>query len=202
MVRDNFKGILEWFPELTSVRKEMLTTPPPDHYTTPHSTEDAVCKAVNSRCEEKFSSPFSIESILKKNSLSALCCKASPLSEESSVSVEQKPNWSTERTVGLKRKVTCDYSPVDTHHVQCTGDSYNSYTTVGSSTAHGLTGNDAARPTKRKRMILMTPPSQQEKFNHCKTYLAMIAFILQDAPAKMLTFSQVRNTNPSHKLTV
>ena len=111
MVRRHFKGILEWFPELTSVRKEMLTTPlpSPDHYTTLLSPEDAACKAVISRCEAKFSSSFSIDSILKK-------AKASPLSEESSVSVkvEQKPNWSAERTVGTKRKLNWDSSPVDT----------------------------------------------------------------------------------------
>ena len=119
MVRRHFKGIQEWFTELTSIeRKEMMTTPPsPDHYTTLHSSEDEACKAVNSRCEVKFSSSFSIESILKKDSPSGLCCKASPLSEECNVSVkvEQKPDWCTERTVGAKRKLNWDSSPVDTH---------------------------------------------------------------------------------------
>ena len=167
-----------------------------------NSPEDAACKAVNSRCEVKFSSSFSVDSILKKDRPSGLCSKDSPLSEESSLSVrslvEQKPNQSTERTVGLKRKVTWGSSPMDTNRVQCTGDSYSSYTTGGSSADHGLT-NGAVKFSKRKRMILMTPHSQQEKFNHCKTYLAMIAFTLQDSPEKMLTFSQVRE---KHNLTV
>ena len=167
MANHHLKGVLEWFPELTSIeRKEMLTTPLPDHKTTLHSPEDAACKAVINRCEVKFSSSFSIDSILKKDRPSGLCSKASPLSEESSVSVkvEQKSNWSTERTVGLKMKFTWDSSP-------------------------------AARPTKR--MCMSPDPSsatQQERFSECKTYLAMIAFVLEDSPEKMLTFSQVRNT--------
>ena len=124
ILRRHFNRILGWFPELTSVKKEMMTTPPPspDHYTTLHSPEDAACKAVNSRCDVKFSSCFSIDSILKKDSPSGLCCKASPpqsllrrASEESSVSlrVEQKLDWSAKRTVGLKRKLNWDSSPVD-----------------------------------------------------------------------------------------
>ena len=186
MVHRHLKGVLECFPELTSIwRKEMLTTPSPDHHTTLHSPEDAACKAVNSRCEVKFSSSFSVDSILKKDRPSGLCSNASPLSEESSVSVkvEQKSHWSTERTVGLKRKFTWNSSPVDTHHVQCSGDSYSSYT-AGGSTDHA--GDDAARPTKRMCM------SQQKDFNRCKSYFAMIAFVLQHSPEKMLTSGQVR----------
>ena len=175
MVHGHSEGLLGRFPGLTYT----LSTPPsPDHNTTLHSPEDAACKAVNSRCEVKFSSSFSIDSILKKG------CKASPLSEESSVSVkvEQKSNWSTERTVGLKRKFTWDSSP------QGTGDSYSSCTTEGS-TDHA--GDEAARPTKRMCMSLQ---SQQNNFNRCKSYFAMIAFVLQHSPDKMLTSCQVRKT--------
>ena len=188
MARRHLKGVLEWFPEFTSIDRK--TTPPPaDHYTTLHSPEAAACKAVNNRCEVKFSSSFSIDSILKKDSPSGLCCKASPLSEESGLSVkkEQKFNWSTERTVGLKMKFTWDSSPVDTH---------SSNTTGGSSTGHGCTDDGAAaRPTKR---MFMSSATQQERFKECKSYLAMIAFILQNAPEKMLTFGQVRNKEQSH----
>ena len=163
MVRGNFKGILEWFPELNKVTKRMLTTPPPppppDYYT--------ACKAVNSRRELQFSGSFSIDSILKKDSLDSGL--GSPMSEESTGSVEVEPSWSAERTVGLKMKFTWD-----------------------------SLGDDGAATRPTKRMFTMSPDSSnatlQERFRNCKTYLAMIAFALRDAPEKMLTFSQVRNT--------
>ena len=178
-VHRNFGGLLEWFPELTSVKREMLTPPPPDYYTALEALESAPSKAENHRHEGKFCSSFSIDSILKKNySPSGLCCKEEP---GMSIKVEQEPSWCTERTVGLKMKFTWD-SHVDTHHG--TGDGY-SIRTAGGSSDHGL----SPRPTKR---MCRSPLSQQEKFNKCKTYMAMIAFVLQDAPGNMLTFSQVR----------
>ena len=163
----NFKGLLDWFPELSPVKRESTTPPPPppppppDYYTTLHSPE------------VKFSSSFSIDSILKKDlSPSGLMChKASPpRSEEKSsgsVKVEQQDPrwWRTPRSVGQKMKFSWDSSPVDTDH--------------------GL----SPRPAKRR---CVSPLSQQERFNKCKTYMAMIAFVLQDSPGNMLTFSQVR----------
>lgn len=41
--------------------------------------------------------------------------------------------------------------------------------------------------------------SQQRLFRKSTTYLAKIAVVLQDAPDKMLTFTQVRQTPASRK---
>ena len=56
MMHRHMEGILDLFPELTSTDSERKDSP-----------EDAACKAVISRCDVKFSSSFSIESILKKD---------------------------------------------------------------------------------------------------------------------------------------
>ncbi|KAJ0054985.1 hypothetical protein NL108_008702, partial [Boleophthalmus pectinirostris] len=60
MVRRHFRGILEFFPELASKLQTQIQ--PPEKRVSVYSSEDA-CKV---KCKVKFSSPFSIESILRR----------------------------------------------------------------------------------------------------------------------------------------
>ncbi|KAL6099890.1 uncharacterized protein ACO6RY_01611 [Pungitius sinensis] len=87
MVRRHFKGILQLFPELESkVGTNNRSTPEP--LSAPHAPEPAASRDVQIRCEVKFSSPFSIESLLKRDSPSAWASGASP---PSSLPVGQQP---------------------------------------------------------------------------------------------------------------
>ncbi|XP_010789960.1 forkhead box protein Q1-like [Notothenia coriiceps] len=80
MARRHFKGILQLFPELASkVETENLSKASRNCSAVP-SPEPAACRGVQIRCEVKFSSPFSIESLLKRDSPSARASRASPLS--------------------------------------------------------------------------------------------------------------------------
>ncbi|KAL6099891.1 uncharacterized protein ACO6RY_01612 [Pungitius sinensis] len=77
MVRRHFRGILHLFPELESkVGTNNRSTPEP--LSAPHAPEPAASRDVQIRCEVKFSSPFSIESLLKRDSPSARASGASP----------------------------------------------------------------------------------------------------------------------------
>ncbi|GLD65833.1 uncharacterized protein AKAME5_001727600 [Lates japonicus] len=82
----HFKGILHLFPELAS----KLETENEIRPSAPHSPEAAACKAVQIRCEVKFSSPFSIESLLKRDCPSPRPPRPSPLSSVQ-VRAEQQP---------------------------------------------------------------------------------------------------------------
>ena len=76
MVRRHFKGLLQLFPELASKLDAEPRAAPPS----PPSPRSAACGAVQLRCEVKFSGPFSIESLLKRDSPSARTPGAAPLS--------------------------------------------------------------------------------------------------------------------------
>uniref|UniRef100_A0A8C3GAW2 Fork-head domain-containing protein n=1 Tax=Cyclopterus lumpus TaxID=8103 RepID=A0A8C3GAW2_CYCLU len=89
MVRRHFKGLLQLFPELASKVETENTSRPSELCSALHSPEPAACRAVQIRCEVKFSSPFSIESLLKRDSPSARPSRASPLSSVP-VRVEQQ----------------------------------------------------------------------------------------------------------------
>lgn len=132
MVRRHFMGLLQLFPELASkVERENLS----EHCSALYSPEPAACRAVQLRCEVKFSGPFSIESLLRRDSPSAL----------SSVPVraEQQPR-STHRGDGIKR--SCSWDSEEPLLLQAGGSPLCS---TGGSTHHGLTANAAAQPIKR-----------------------------------------------------
>ncbi|XP_078032221.1 forkhead box protein H1-like [Epinephelus lanceolatus] len=93
MVRRHFKGILLLFPELASKVETENTSRPSERCSALHSPEPAACRAVQVKCEVKFSSPFSIESLLKRDSPSARASRASPLCRVP-VRAEQQPGSS------------------------------------------------------------------------------------------------------------
>ncbi|AWP21770.1 putative forkhead box protein H1-like isoform 5 [Scophthalmus maximus] len=103
MVRRHFKGILQLFPELAcQVETERRSRQSKPCSPLP-SPDPAACKAVQIRCEAKFSSPFSIESLLKRDSPSARPSRPSPLS---SVPVRAEQQLGQVRT---KRSLSWDY---------------------------------------------------------------------------------------------
>ncbi|XP_071357049.1 forkhead box protein H1-like [Trachinotus anak] len=152
MVRRHFKGILQLFPELASRVEAENRSRPSEHCSALHSPEPAACKAVQIRCEVKFSSPFSIESLLKRDSPSARPPRASPLSSVQ-VRVEQQ-SWPSHRGVGTKRNLSwdCEERPL----LQASAGS-SPICSTGGSTHHGLTANGAAKPIRR--MHVNTEPS-------------------------------------------
>nr|XP_043908540.1 forkhead box protein H1-like [Solea senegalensis] len=101
MVRRHFKGILQLFPELASKVETEERNGSSEAGSAPRSPEPAACKAVQIRCEAKFSSPFSIESLLKRDSPCDRPSRPSPLSSVQ-VRVEQQPRL-THGQVGTKR---------------------------------------------------------------------------------------------------
>ena len=143
MVRRHFKGILEQSPVWSSPVKI-------ENRPVKLSVTDSPTPAAHhaQKKHEKFSSSFSIESLLRKNCPSnrgprhaspSVVCSAS-------VRAEQLP-WQEERVVGMKRRLSWDCPPVQTHRVPRADDSYCIYTTGGD------IGRDfhaySARPTKR-----------------------------------------------------
>ncbi|XP_044026808.1 forkhead box protein Q1-like [Siniperca chuatsi] len=142
MVRRHFKGILQLFPELASkVETERCSAL--------HSPEPASCKAVQIRCEVKFSSPFSIESLLKRDSPSARASRASPLS-----SVPVRVEHTHGHRVGTQRSFS--WGSEEPLLLQASAGS-SSICSAGGSTHHGLTANGASKPIKR--MHVCTEPS-------------------------------------------
>ncbi|XP_056277074.1 forkhead box protein Q1-like [Pseudoliparis swirei] len=144
MVRRHFKGLLQLFPELASKVETENTSRPPELCSVLHAPEPAACRAVQIRCKVKFSSPFSIESLLKRDSPSARPSGASPLSSVP-VTVEQQAGpthrlggtkrsfrWDSEEPLGLQASAAC--SPI------CS---------TGGSTPHILAAHGAAQPISR-----------------------------------------------------
>lgn len=144
MVRRHFKGLLQLFPELASKVETENTSRPPELCSALHAPEPAACRAVQIRCKVKFSSPFSIESLLKRDSPSARPSGASPLSSVP-VTVEQQAGpthrlggtkrsfrWDSEEPLGLQASAAC--SPI------CS---------TGGSTPHILAAHGAAQPISR-----------------------------------------------------
>ncbi|XP_038580478.1 forkhead box protein Q1-like [Micropterus salmoides] len=153
MVRRHFKGILQNFPELASKVEMENTSRPSEHRSALHSPEPAACKAVQIRCEVKFSSPFSIESLLKRDSPSARASRASPLSSVP-VRVEQQPRPTLGHRVGTKRSFSWDSE--EPLLLQASAGS-SPICSTGGSTHHELTANGATEPFKR--MHVCTEPS-------------------------------------------
>ncbi|KAM3596178.1 uncharacterized protein V6R79_009885 [Siganus canaliculatus] len=147
MVRRHFKGILQLFPELATKVETENTSRPSENLPVPSSPEAAACKAVQIQCEVKFSSPFSIESLLKRDSPSARPCRASPLAHV-------QPG-STHQQLGTKRS----FSRNSEEHLlllqASTGSTFMFPT--GGSTQQGLCSHEAAKATKR--MLVWTEES-------------------------------------------
>ncbi|XP_033492646.2 uncharacterized protein LOC117263435 [Epinephelus lanceolatus] len=144
MVRRHFKGILLLFPELASKVETENTSRPSERCSALHSPEPAACRAVQVKCEVKFSSPFSIESLLKRDSPSARASRASPLCRVP-VRAEQQPP-STHRPHGTKRSFSWDSE--EPLLLQASAGS-SPICSAGGSTHRGLTANGAAQPIKR-----------------------------------------------------
>ncbi|XP_042362749.1 forkhead box protein Q1 [Plectropomus leopardus] len=145
MVRRHFKGILHLFPELASKVETENRSRASEHCSSAlHSPQPAACRAVQLRCEVKFSSPFSIESLLKRDSPSARASRASPLSSVP-LRVGQQPP-STHTPGGTKRSFSCDSE--EPLLLQAYAGSSPICSTEGN-THHGLTATGAAQPIKR-----------------------------------------------------
>ncbi|XP_036949676.1 forkhead box protein G1-like [Acanthopagrus latus] len=134
MVRRHFKGILRLFPELASKVETENTSRASEHCSSLHSADAAACRAVQIRCEVKFSSPFSIESLLERDGPSARASRASPLSsvplraDRQHRSTKRSFSWDCEEPLLLQASA---------------GSS------AGGSTHHGLTAAGAAKPLRR-----------------------------------------------------
>ena len=152
MVRRHFKGILELFPELSSKLETENMSRPSESCSALHSPEPAACGTVQIRCEVKFSSPFSIESLLKRDSPSAQASKSSPLSSVP-VRAQQMPRPTLPR-VGTKRSFSWDCE--EPLLLQASAGS-SPICSAGGSTLHGLNANRAAKTIKR--MPVCTEPS-------------------------------------------
>ncbi|CDQ82126.1 unnamed protein product [Oncorhynchus mykiss] len=150
MARRHFKGILDLFPELsTKVRMEAeqiserfaaVFSPPKPTLASPQ---------MQNNNEVNFSSPFSIESILNRDSPSRLSPRPAPLSVVSSAPTDQPP-FRAERGVGTTRMSRA--SPlVEMNLVPRAGDGYPSYRTVAT-TVHGIIGDDDGRRIKNVSM--------------------------------------------------
>uniref|UniRef100_A0A3Q1IZD5 Fork-head domain-containing protein n=1 Tax=Anabas testudineus TaxID=64144 RepID=A0A3Q1IZD5_ANATE len=128
MVRRHFKGILQLFPDLLSKVETENRSRPSEPCSALHSPEAAACKAVQIRCEVKFSSPFSIESLLKRDSPGARTSRASPLCSLP-VRAEQQPrkmcflsvhlSGSDLITISAKFLETFHNKNINYHHCSC-----------------------------------------------------------------------------------
>ena len=151
-MRRHFKGILQLFPELASKLETELLSRPSEHRSAPHSPEPSACKDVQIKGELKFSSPFSIESLLKRDGPPARPSGAPPPSPVP-VRVE-KQLWPSHGQVGTKRSFSWDSEgPL---LLQASAGSFPICST-GGSRHRGLAANGAAEPMKR--MHIYTEPS-------------------------------------------
>ncbi|XP_047461483.1 forkhead box protein H1-like [Mugil cephalus] len=144
MVRRHFKGILQLFPELASKVEAENLSRASEGSSAVRSPEPAACRDVQIRCEVKFSSPFSIESLLKRDGPSAQASRASPLSSVQ-VRVEQQP-LSTHRRAGTKRSISWDSEEL---LLQTSAASFP-ICSAGGSTHHGPTASQYAKPFKKR----------------------------------------------------
>ncbi|XP_072226183.1 uncharacterized protein [Leuresthes tenuis] len=144
MVHRHFKGILSLFPELASKVNSENLSGPLEQCSTLQSPEAAACGAVQVRCEMKFSSPFSIDSLLKRDSPSARASRASPLSSVQ-IRVEQQPQHA-HRQVGTKRSIS--WASEEPLHLRNSSGS-SPICSAGGSTYHDLAVYGAVQLTKR-----------------------------------------------------
>lgn len=148
MVRRHFRGILELFPELAS---KLKTQSGPSKKRPAHCpSESAACKT-RVKCEVKFSSPFSIESLLKRDSPCARRTPRAPPLPSVPFRAEQQPQL-LHRGVESKRSFTTWDSEEQGH-----SSGLSHMYPVGGSTHHELSAPGAAKVIKR--MCVSCEPS-------------------------------------------
>lgn len=166
MVRRHFRGVLELFPELASkLKTQVHSSSPPSSSSSSSSPSDkshiftpespVYNKAQVKSREVKFSSPFSIESILKRDSP-----RSSPLSSVPFRGTKRSLTWNTDDhpSTGL--------SPV---------------WSVGGSTHHGSPGA-AVEGVKRKRHVnsptwpIYSRESTGHYFNNTNPHIGYISY--------------------------
>ncbi|KAK5855182.1 hypothetical protein PBY51_005312 [Eleginops maclovinus] len=142
VVPDALDRILQLFPELASKVESENTSRPPRNCSAVHSPEPAACGAVQIRCEVKFSSPFSIESLLKRDSPSARASKASPRS-----SVLVKGDQQRHSIHRVLRKKSFSWDSEEPLLVRASAGS-SPISSTGGSTHCGLAANGAVKPIR------------------------------------------------------
>ncbi|XP_034096910.1 forkhead box protein B1-like [Gymnodraco acuticeps] len=143
MARRHFKGILQLFPELASkVETENLSRASRNCSAVP-SPEPAACRGDQIRCEVKFSSPFSIESLLKRDSPSARASRVSPLSSVP-LKVDYQQRRSIQRVWNKKSFSWDSEEPLFLH----ASDGSSPICSTGGSTHCGLAASGAAKPIR------------------------------------------------------
>ncbi|XP_043994329.1 forkhead box protein H1-like [Gambusia affinis] len=129
MVRRHFGGLLLYFPELASkLETEKLDSALP-------SPQPASRRAVQVRCEVKFTGPFSVESLLKRDSPPSQTSTASHLS-----GMEQQPLPTTPKRDFIRYPV----EPVILQSSNC----FSHIGSAGGSTDHTLIANGAVQPIR------------------------------------------------------
>lgn len=156
MVRRHFKGILPLFPELASKVETENRSRAPGGQATLKAPEAAACRVQNRR-EVKFSGPFSIESLLKRDGPSARTSRSSPLSV-AQVRAGQQPRFGANRNFGWDCEERLFLQTPSGHSPVCS---------TGGSTHQGLAGN----PTKRMHSEASWPVSSRTSAAHYFTSL-------------------------------
>ncbi|XP_068432133.1 forkhead box protein H1-like [Clinocottus analis] len=141
MARRHFKGILQLFPELASRLETENTSRPSESPPAVPSPEPAASRPGQIKCEVKFSGPFSIESLLKRDGPSAPAFRASPLFSVP-VRVEQQAQ-PTRRPDGTKRSF--GWVSEEPLFLQASAGSSRICSTEGS-THHRVAATGAAQP--------------------------------------------------------
>lgn len=167
MVRRHFKEILGQFPELAPKMATDTTT----HHSSPgpittvtHSPEPAVCKTPPTRRSMAFSGPFSIESLLKRDSPSCRGPKPQPPPPPpphrscQTVEVELQAGSPGGRDDRAKGRLSWDYLPLETL-LPGSDKRWSFYTRRSNMDIHRV-GDLGARPFKRMCMEPSTPPIQ------------------------------------------
>nr|XP_040043753.1 forkhead box protein Q1 isoform X1 [Gasterosteus aculeatus aculeatus] len=130
MVRRHFQGILQLFPELKS-KVGTDNKGEPETRSARRSPVPAASRDVQIRCEVKFSGPFSIESLLKRDSPPTRASAASPLSTRTLVGTSRSFRRDSEEPLLLPAAARS-----------------SSICSTGGSKHHGLIG--AAQPINKK----------------------------------------------------
>ncbi|CAJ1083979.1 forkhead box protein H1 [Xyrichtys novacula] len=119
MVRRHFKGLLQLFPELACKVETPEQSSP-----APLSPESSSYSTEQIRCEVKFSGPFSIESLLKRDSTpprAPVPCSVSVRAEQQGVMKKMSLSWDSEQL--LQQASDSSYPVVSaeggTHHGLC-----------------------------------------------------------------------------------
>ncbi|KAL0961914.1 hypothetical protein UPYG_G00333300 [Umbra pygmaea] len=147
MARRNFKGILDQFPDLsTKVKMEANElSVASEHTTRTKSPTTTMCPNIQTRTVGMFTSSFSIESLLNRDS-PRVCPQIPSLPVVSSLPTNQGI-FHGETRFGTKRRMSRDSAPIEMHGVPCPDRHM-----IWSRTDYGVIGHDAGRTFKKMRM--------------------------------------------------